>query len=167
MFPTIPYVLFCFLKLCKFSENALKVLFQLLEIDNILGDLPGDAEVDHPVHEVEGEEHDGEDDSAVLVDITGSHAEYPCGWLSRGRRKSRYDGLRRKEGSIASSTPVVSLVISWQCVVTVIHSAGQHAARVEPHARLKSKKGLLQMYGIFLLSCGAMEHGSWFLSFCN
>ena len=46
----------------------------LLEIDNVVRDVPGQAQVDHPVHEVEGEEHDGEDDPAVLVNITGPHA---------------------------------------------------------------------------------------------
>ena len=56
-------------------------LFDLLQIDNIVWYLPGDADVDHPVHEVEGEEHDGEDDPAVLVNITGPHAQYPSGWL--------------------------------------------------------------------------------------
>ena len=63
---------------------------------------------------MEGEEHDGEDDSAVLVDITGSHAEYPGWWSSWSRRKNRSDGLRREEGGVTSSSliPISSFIIS-------------------------------------------------------
>ena len=57
-------------------SSCLKLLsFLLIQVDNIVRDLPGDAEVDHPVHEVEGEEHDGEDDPAVLVNVTGPHSK--------------------------------------------------------------------------------------------
>ena len=34
-----------------------------------------DVQVDDPVHEVEADEGDGEDDAAILVDVAGSHAE--------------------------------------------------------------------------------------------
>ena len=92
-------------------ENARTL--DLLKIDHIIRDLSRDADVDHPIHEVEGEEHDGEDDSAVLVDITGSHAKYPCWWSSWSRRKNRSDGMRREEGGVTSSSSVpISLVIS-------------------------------------------------------
>ena len=112
-----------------------------MKINHIIRDLSRDADVDHPIHEVEGEEHDGEDDSAVLVNITGSHAEYPCWWLGQSRIKRRVVGLLREEGGVTPSPPVTfSLVISWQGVLTVIHCAGQHAARVEPHTSLEKYK---------------------------
>ena len=66
----------------------------LLEIDNVVRDVTGQAQVDHPVHEVEGDEHDGEDDPTVLVDITGSHPEDPGG---RVRRESGCLGYGREE----------------------------------------------------------------------
>ena len=47
------------------------LLLLLLEVDNIVRDVTSQAQVDHPVHEVEGEEGDGEHDPAVLVNITG------------------------------------------------------------------------------------------------
>ena len=68
----------------------------LLEVDDVVRDVARQAQVDHPVHEVEGDEHDGEDDPAVLVDITGPHAEYPggrVGWQGGGL------GHRGQEGS--------------------------------------------------------------------
>ena len=46
----------------------------LLQVDKIFDYRGGDGEIDHPVHEVEGEEGDGEHDPAVLVNITGPHA---------------------------------------------------------------------------------------------
>ena len=60
----------------------------LLQVDDVIRNIPGQAEVDHPVHEVEGDEHDGEDDPAVLVDITGPHSKYPS------RRVGRQWGAR-------------------------------------------------------------------------
>ena len=41
------------------------------EIDKIVDNLVGDGEIDHPVHEMEWEEGDGEHDPAVFVDIAG------------------------------------------------------------------------------------------------
>ena len=116
--------------MCK--QIDIFIVFDLLEIDNIIGYLPGNAEVDHPVHEVEGEEHDGEDDPAVLVDITGAHAEYPCWWLSWCWRKGR------EEGGVASAPLVpIRLVIPREGVLTIVHGAGQQAAGVEPHTGLQ------------------------------
>ena len=43
----------------------------LIQVDEVLYHVVGDGEIDHPVHEVEGEEGDGEHDAAVLVNITG------------------------------------------------------------------------------------------------
>jgi len=47
----------------------------LLEVDEIVDDIDRDGEIDHPVHEVEAEEGDGENDPTVLVDVGGLHAE--------------------------------------------------------------------------------------------
>ena len=52
--------------------------------------VPGDAEVNHPVHHVEADEHDGEDDSAVLVNVTPPHTEDPV------RRFGRRQGGERE-----------------------------------------------------------------------
>ena len=46
-------------------------LVNLFQVDKIIDNVGGDGEIDHPVHEVEGEEGDGEHDPAVLVNITG------------------------------------------------------------------------------------------------
>jgi len=48
----------------------------VIERDDVVRDLPGDGEINHPVHHVETDKHDGEEDSAVLVNITASHPEY-------------------------------------------------------------------------------------------
>ena len=45
----------------------------LLQVDEVLHDLVGDGKEDHPVHEVEGEEGDGEHDATVLVNVAGLH----------------------------------------------------------------------------------------------
>ena len=58
---------------CHIESNFLA----LVEINKVSGDLPGYAEVDHPVHHVEADEQDREDDPAVLVNVAASHAEYP------------------------------------------------------------------------------------------
>ena len=41
-----------------------------LQVDEVVDNIVWDCEIYHPVHEVEGEEGDGEHDPAVLVDIT-------------------------------------------------------------------------------------------------
>ena len=51
------------------SPSNLMLLIWHLEIDQVIRHLVGDGQVDHPVHQVEAEESDGEDDSAVLVNI--------------------------------------------------------------------------------------------------
>ena len=109
LFPNLIRFFILYISLHCFVSQYFR--FDLLKIDNIIGDLSRDADVDHPIHEVEGEEHDGEDDSAVLVDITASQAEYPC-WGSS--RKNRSDRLGREEGGVTSSSPIPisSLVIS-------------------------------------------------------
>ena len=41
----------------------------VVEVDEVLGDLVADVEVDDPVHEVEAEEGEREEDAAPLVDV--------------------------------------------------------------------------------------------------
>ena len=53
----------------------------ILKIDSVVRDFSRNTEIDHPVHEMEGDEHDWEDNSAVLVNITGSHTKQSCWWL--------------------------------------------------------------------------------------
>ena len=50
-------------------------LVWVVEVHDVVHRLPCEAEVDHPVHQVEGDEHDGEDDPTVLVNVTGPHAK--------------------------------------------------------------------------------------------
>ena len=107
------------------------VLF-LLEVHDIVRDVSSQAEVDHPVHEVEGDEHDGEDDSAVLVDITGPHPEYPGGRV--GGQDGGRGGEERGPG-VGADVPVG--LVPGQRVHTVVEGAGQHTAGVEPHTGLR------------------------------
>ena len=74
------------------SKSKVRGYLVLLEIDNVVRDVPRQTQVDHPVHEVEGDEHDGEDYPTVLVDITGSHPEDPGGRVGREGRCLGYGG---------------------------------------------------------------------------
>ena len=56
----------------------------LLQPHQVLRNISGYAEIDHPVHHVEAEEHDGEDHPAVLVYVTPSHPEYSVRGFGRG-----------------------------------------------------------------------------------
>ena len=42
---------------------------EFVQVDEVRGDLVADVEVDDPVHEVEAEEGEGEEDAAPLVDV--------------------------------------------------------------------------------------------------
>ena len=94
------------------GQSGLSSPHNLFQIDQIGSDLSGDAEVDCPVDNVEAEKlkgdvimlwlivfpssdyHDGEDDSAVLVNITSSHAEDPVRGPGRGEGgQGQLDGL--------------------------------------------------------------------------
>ena len=71
-----------------------------MKIDQIVHDDIGDGEEDRPVHQVETGEEDGEDDSAVLVDVTGLYPEYlvpRVRWHGDG-------GRRRRRGRSTSGT---------------------------------------------------------------
>ena len=108
----------------------------LLQVDDVIRNIPGQAEVDHPVHEVEGDEHDGEDDAAVLVDITRPHPAQP----RRGLRRQRGRGERQQRRARVGAHVSALCLVTWQRVRAVVHCARQHAARVEPHTRLQRQK---------------------------
>jgi hypothetical protein len=113
------------------------------QVDQVLGDIARDAQIDHPVHQVETQEHDGEDDPAVLVDVAGTHAQYAVGGLGGGERRRDHNG-DRGEGRAASASPPERLLllggVAWERVVAAVERAGHHTARVEPHASLKNKR---------------------------
>ena len=117
---------------CLSSDSLVGVV----EVHDVVHGLPCEAEVDHPVHQVEGDEHDGEDDAAVLVDITRPHPAQP----RRGLRRQRGRGQRQqRRARVGAHVSALSLV-TWQRVRAVVHCARQHAARVEPHTRLQRQK---------------------------
>ena len=51
--------------------------------------------VDDPVHELEADEGDGEDDPGVLVNVGGRDAEHPVDVLGRDHTGDHGDGLLR------------------------------------------------------------------------
>jgi hypothetical protein len=112
------------------------------QVDQVLGDIARDAQIDHPVHQVETQEHDGEDDPAVLVDVAGAHAQHAVGGLG-GRERRRDHNGNGGEGRAAATSPPERLLllggVAWERVVAAVERAGHHAARVEPHASLKTR----------------------------
>ena len=108
----------------------------MLQVDDLVRDVAGEAEVDHPVHQVEGDEHDGEDDAAVLVDITRPHPAQP----RRGLRRQRGRGQRQQRRARVGAHVSALCLVTWQRVRAVVHCTRQHAARVEPHTRLQTQK---------------------------
>ena len=108
----------------------------MLQVDDLVRDVAGEAEVDHPVHQVEGDEHDGEDDAAVLVDITRPHPAQP----RRRLRRQRGRGQRQQRRARVRAHVTALRLVTWQRVRAVVHCARQHAARVEPHTRLQIQK---------------------------
>ena len=86
----------------------------LLQVHQVLRNISRDAEVDHPVHHVEAEEHDGEDHPAVLVYVTPSHPEYSVRGFGRGEGgKGELYGLG--EGRTLA-TPILTSA-EWMAVV--------------------------------------------------
>jgi hypothetical protein len=74
-------------------HNHTVAVSSLLQIDQIVHHIGGDGQIDHPVHQVEAEEGDGEHDPAVLVDVGCLHAEEPLwrgGWRSGGDHWRRH-----------------------------------------------------------------------------
>ena len=109
---------------------------RVVEVHNVVHRLASQAEVHHPVHQVEGDEHDGEDDAAVLVDITRPHPAQP----RRGLRRQRGRGQRQQRRARVGAHVSALCLVTWQSVRAVVHCTRQHAARVEPHTRLQIQK---------------------------
>ena len=81
---------------------------------------------------MEADEHDGEDDSAVLVNITAPHPEYSVRRL-RGRK-----GGQRKLDLLRMAVPDMVMVPGQSVVTTARDGAGHHAARVKLQLGLQS-----------------------------
>ena len=74
---------------------------------------------------MEADEHDGEDDPTVLVDITASHSEYSV-WRLGGRQtgQGQLDRLL--------TLPIAGVVnVARQSVVSAIHRACHHTTGVQ------------------------------------
>ena len=87
---------------------------------------------------METDEHDGEEDPAVLVNITASHSEYSV----RGFRWR--EGGERELNRLRMAVPDV-VMISGESVVSSSDGAGHHTAGVELELGLKGS------YFIFLV----------------
>ena len=74
---------------------------------------------------MEANEHDGEDDSAVLVNITAPHPAQYCYWGLGGK------GGQRKLDLLRMAVPDMVMVPGQSVVTTAGDGAGHHAARVE------------------------------------
>ena len=61
-----------YFKKCSRLDRIVK-LELLFQVDEIVWNVPRHAEVDHPVHEVEGQKHDGKDDPTA-----GRTETYEC-----------------------------------------------------------------------------------------
>ena len=79
---------------------------------------------------METDEHDGENDPAVLVDVAAPHAEDPGWWLSRR------EGGQGKLNRLRMAVPDV-VMISGESVVSSSDGAGHHTAGVELELGLK------------------------------
>ena len=85
---------------------------------------------------MEADKHDGEDDSAVLVNITAPHPEYSV------RRLRRRKSWKRKLNLLGMAVPDVMMVPGQGVVTTASDGAGHHAARVQLQLGLQSKQEL-------------------------
>ena len=74
---------------------------------------------------MEADEHDGEDDSAVLVNITAPHPTQYC-YRGLGRKS-----WKRKLNLLRMAVPDVVMVPGQGVVTTAGDGAGHHAARVQ------------------------------------
>ena len=84
---------------------------------------------------MEADEHDGEDDSAVLVNITASHPKYSV------RRFRRRKCWKRKLNRLRMTIP--DMMISGESVVTSSDGTGHHAARVQLQLSLESEENII------------------------
>ena len=78
----------------KLDHNLLPSLLRHLEVDQVVHHLVRDGQVNHPVHQMEAEESDGEDDPAVLVNIRGLHAKQSLWWRAWRRWRRWWKGWR-------------------------------------------------------------------------
>ena len=99
---------------------------------------------------METDEHDGEDDSAVLVDVAAPHAEDPGRWLSRR------EGGERELNRLRMAVPDV-VMISGQSVVSSSDGAGHHTARVELQLGLKFSNFIFLDWKGRLILCNFLD----------
>ena len=74
---------------------------------------------------MEADKHDGEDNSAVLVNITAPHPEYSV------RRLRRRKSWKRKLNLLRMAVPDVVMVPGQGVLAAAGDGAGHHAARVQ------------------------------------
>ena len=79
------------------------------------------------------EKHDGEDDPAVLVNITAPHPEYSVGRLRRRK------GGKRKLNLLRMSVPDMVMVPGQGIVTAAGDGAGHHTARVKLELGLQKR----------------------------
>ena len=99
---------------------------------------------------METDEHDGEDDPAVLVDVAAPHAEDPGWWFSRG--EAGQGELNR----LRVAVPDV-VMISGQSVVSSSDGAGHHTAGVELELGLKFSNFIFLVWKGRLILCNFLD----------
>ena len=71
------------------TELSLSSGIDIVQVDEVGGHLVADVEVDDPVHEVEAEEGEGEQDAAPLVDVRRSYPHHLVELLRLARQDRR------------------------------------------------------------------------------
>lgn len=103
-----------------------------LQINQIFWNFPWNTEINHPIHQMKCEKHNGKYDSAIFINITCAHAENSIGRL--GRREWWWElDLQLLPGVVFLSVPrqrVMMFMASIQC-------ACHHAASVKPNTGLQ------------------------------
>ena len=96
------------------------------------------------------DEHDGEKDPAVLVNITASHPEYSV------RRFRRREGGEGELYRLGVTVPHV-VMISGQSVVSSSDGAGHHTAGVELELGLKFSNFIFLVWKGRLILCNFLD----------
>ena len=96
------------------------------------------------------DEHDGEDDSAVLVNVAASHAEDPGWWLRE------WLGGEGELYRLGVTVPHV-VMISGQSVVSSSDGAGHHTAGVELELGLKFSNFIFLVWKGRLILCNFLD----------
>ena len=96
------------------------------------------------------DEHDGEDDPTVLVDVAAPHAEDP------GRGLSRREGGQGKLNRLRMPVPDV-VMISGESVVSSSDGAGHHTAGVELELGLKFSNFIFLVWKGRLILCNFLD----------